>query len=450
MQINELIYPQNVGYIIDKLNDNGFEAYIVGGCVRDSVLGRKPCDWDITTSARPEDTKRIFDKTYDTGIKHGTVSVSVNKEIYEVTTYRIDGTYSDSRRPDNVVFTASLREDLARRDFTINAMAYSHKTGLVDFFDGMNDLNNRQIKAVGDASVRFLEDALRMLRAIRFSSQLGFSLEKNTREAILAQSGSIINISKERIREELNKILISSNPSGFNKLYETGLLSHIMPEFIPCYHTEQNNPYHIYNVAEHIIRTVDSIPPDSVLRWTMLLHDIGKPSRKTTDKKGIDHFYGHPEVSAQLADKILNNLHFDKASIKKILTLVKYHDIDIFDDEKSIRKVINKVGEDLFFSLVEVQRADALGQNPAYLDNRLIKLDNIKNIYWNIKDKHQCLSLSEMAIGGDDLIAMGMKPGKEMKEVLDYLFYQVLDNPELNNKESLSLLAEKLIKNCDN
>lgn len=443
--MEKIIYPENVGYILSKLNEKGFEAFIVGGCVRDSILGKKPYDWDITTSALPEDVKKIFERTYDTGIRHGTVSVAVNDDIFEVTTYRVDGQYSDSRRPDSITFTGSLKEDLARRDFTVNAMAYNNKTGLVDYFEGMRDLEGRQMKAVGNAEARFREDALRMLRAIRFSAQLGFSIEINTFDAICDNSALIKNISWERIREEVVKLLTSPNPSCFSKLFRSGLLEHIMPEFIPCYSTDQNNPYHIYNVAEHIIHTMESIPDSSILRWTMLLHDIGKPPCRTTDSKGIDHFYGHQEVSARMADSILNRLRLDKLSIKKILTLVSYHDIDIFDNEKSIKKVVNTVGEDLFLSLVEVQRADAMGQNPVYLDNRLVKLDNIKRIYKEIKEKQQCLSISEMAVNGDDLIILGMKPGRQIGEVLGYLFDLVLESPEINDREKLLELAKQRI-----
>ncbi len=445
MITSNLTYPDNVGYIIDKLNEKGFEAFVVGGCVRDLILGRTPNDWDITTNALPDNIKSIFDKTYDTGIKHGTVSVAVDECIFELTTYRVDGQYSDSRRPDSVSFTSSLKEDLARRDFTINAMAFNSQVGLVDYFDGLKDLEKGEIKTVGSPVLRFSEDALRMLRAIRFSSQLEFSIEQETFRAIAENSAAIRSISSERVRDELTKILISPRPEGFNLLYQSGLLNYVMPDFIPCYKTEQNNPYHIYNVADHTIKTVQSVPENRILRWTMLLHDIGKPARKTTDKAGIDHFYGHQEVSARMTDRILNNLRFDKATIKKILTLVKYHDIDIFDTEKSVRKAINKVGEELFLYLLEVQRADASGQNPFYLDKRLIKLDNIKNIYKEIKEKNQCLTMSEMAINGDDLISLGMKPGREMKELLNYLFETVLENPEVNSREELLELARQRI-----
>lgn len=437
-------YPKNVGYIIEKLNDNGFEAFMVGGCVRDSLLGRTPYDWDVTTNALPQDVKKIFYKTYDTGIKHGTVSVVVEDAIIEVTTYRVDGEYSDNRRPKQVSYTTSLEEDLARRDFTINALAYNPKIGLVDPFEGLKDINGKIIRAVGNSGDRFLEDALRMLRAVRFSAQLGFTIEAETYCAIHENSVLIRNISKERVRDELNKILTSLYPSKFNHLYKTGLLQYIIPDFIPCYKTEQNNPYHVYNVAEHIIHTVESVEADKILRWTMLLHDIGKPPRKTTDEKGIDHFYGHPQVSADMAERILNDLRLDKATIRKIVTLIKYHDIDLFDTERSIRRVANKVGEHLFLQLVEVQRADAMGQNPEYLEERLIKTDNIKLIYDKVKNDNHCLSIEQMALKGNDLIAMGMKPGKDLGRILSILFDAVLENPELNNKEKLM----ELVLNC--
>lgn len=442
MNIGKIVSPENVCYIIEKLNSYRFEAFLVGGCVRDCILGRVPSDWDITTNALPEDIKKIFNKTYDTGIKHGTVSVAAGSEYIEVTTYRIDGEYSDYRRPDSVQFTASLEEDLARRDFTINAMAYHPQKGLIDYFGGLNDINKRQIKAVGDANLRFQEDALRMLRAIRFSAQLGFNIEISTLNAIRSNSALIKNISNERIREELNKILISPNPKYFDYLYQTGLLEHVIPEFIICYQTQQNNPYHVYNVAEHILHTVEYVENSSILRWTMLLHDIGKPSNKTTDSRGIDHFYGHQRVSAELANIILNRLRFDKESIKKITRLILNHDLDIHDSEKAIRKVINKVGDDLFLELLEVQKADAMGQNRVYLDKRSIKLDNIRQMYFDIKINKQCLNIKDMEINGHDLILLGMKPGKELKNMLNYLFECVLENPELNDKQKLIDLAK--------
>ncbi len=441
----KIFFPDNVGYIIEKLNSYGFEAFIVGGCVRDSILGRMPDDWDITTNAFPEDIKKIFEKTYDTGIKHGTISVAIDNECSEVTTYRIDGEYSDNRRPDSVLFTSSLKEDLARRDFTINAIAYHPKEGLIDYFEGLKDLDNCQISAVGDANLRFKEDALRMLRAIRFSAQLGFSIDTATFAAIKRNSPLIENISNERIRDELNKILVSPNPRHFDFLYQTGLLEHIIPEFITCYSTKQNNPYHIYNVSEHILHSIAYVKNTSVLRWTMLLHDIGKPIQKTTDAKGIDHFYGHQQVGVELARNILNRLRFDKDTIKKITNLILYHDSDILDSEKSIKKVINKVGEDSFWELIEVQKADAMSQNSAYLEERLVKFENIIKIYNKIKADSHCLSKKDMAVNGYDLISIGMKPGRELNDMLNYLLECVLENPELNDRQKLIDLAKNNI-----
>jgi tRNA nucleotidyltransferase (CCA-adding enzyme) len=440
--IDKIVLPYNVGYVINKLNTHGFDAFIVGGCVRDSILGREPNDWDVTTNALPQDIKNIFDKTYDTGIKHGTVSVAVNGENIEVTTYRIDGDYSDHRRPDIVKFTSSLKEDLARRDFTVNAIAYHTEKGLIDPFNGLKDLEDKLLRAVGNAENRFDEDALRMLRTVRFSAQLNFTIERSTYSAVKKSSELIKNVSSERIRDELTKILISKNPMHFNYLYETGLLQHIIPEFESCYNTRQNNPYHVYNVADHIMHTVESVSNTAILRWTMLLHDIGKPSRLTTDDKGVDHFYGHQEVSAELAEVILNRLKFDRESIRKITRLISFHDIDIFDTDKSVRKVISKVGEDLFLELLEVQRADAMAQNKIYLDNRMVKMDNIIEIYRKIKQENQCLKISDMAINGYDLIDLGIKPGKDIGKMLEYLFEYVLENPDENNKQTLIKLAK--------
>lgn len=441
--IDKIVFPYNVGYVINKLNAHGFDAFIVGGCVRDSILGREPNDWDVTTNALPQDIKDIFDKTYDTGIKHGTVSVAVNGENIEVTTYRIDGNYSDHRRPDIVEFTSSLKEDLARRDFTVNAIAYHPEKGLIDPFNGLKDIENKLLKAVGNAENRFNEDALRMLRTVRFSAQLNFTIERATYAAIKKCSDLIRKVSSERIRDELTRILISQNPMHFNYLYETGLLQYIIPEFESCYYTPQNNPYHVYNVADHIMHTVESVSNTVILRWTMLLHDIGKPSRLTTDDKGVDHFYGHQEVSAVLAAAILDRLKFDRESIRKITKLISFHDIDIFDTDKSVRKVISEVGEALFFELLEVQKADAMGQNKIYLDNRMVKMDNIIEIYRKIKQENQCLKISDMAINGYDLIDLGIKHGKDIGNMLEYLFEYVLENPDKNDKQILIELAKR-------
>ncbi|HEX2924947.1 MAG TPA: CCA tRNA nucleotidyltransferase [Ruminiclostridium sp.] len=444
MSICEKIeFPEGAGYVVNKLNEAGFEAYFVGGCVRDSILCKAPYDWDITTNALPREIKNLFDRTYDTGIKHGTITVLVGETGLEVTTYRIDGAYTDFRRPDKVEFTSSLKEDLARRDFTINAMAYHPEYGLVDFFGGLEDLKNRLIKAVGDPDQRFREDALRMMRAIRFSAQLGFEIEEATFRAIKNNSALIANISSERIRDELNKTLVSPNPGHFSYLHKTGILPYILPEFERCYHTEQVNPYHVYNVADHSMYAVKSIDSDHILRWTMLLHDVGKPPRKTTDAKGIDHFYGHQAVSSEIAEKVLTRLRFDREAVKKIVLLIRNHDMDIEDTPKSVRKAINKIGDDLFPLLLKVQKADKMAQNPDFLAERMVKWSRIEKIYSDIKSEQQCLSKKDMAVNGDDLIMLGMKPGVEMRQMLDYLCDCVLECPELNEKQKLLDLAKK-------
>ena len=293
--------PAGAARILKVLEANGYEAYVVGGCVRDSLLGKQPHDWDITTSALPLQVKALFSRTIDTGLKHGTVTIPSGREAYEVTTYRIDGEYLDGRHPSEVTFTASLREDLKRRDFTINAMAYNEKDGLQDFFDGISDLENQRIRAVGDPRKRFEEDALRILRAVRFSAQLGYTVEEGTLRAMRMLAPTLARISAERIAAELEKILVSPHPDRLRMAYECGITAVILPEFDRCMETPQNNPHHIYNVGEHTMCALMQARPDRILRTAILLHDVGKPLCRSTDEKGIDHFYGHPEAGAKIA-----------------------------------------------------------------------------------------------------------------------------------------------------
>ena len=290
--------PGKVKFIIDTLTDAGWEAYAVGGCVRDSVLGRVPGDWDITTSASPEQIKGLFPKTVDTGIQHGTVTVLEGGEGFEVTTYRIDGEYQDMRHPSEVVFTSDLMEDLKRRDFTINAMAYNEKEGLIDAFDGIKDLQEKKIRCVGNPEDRFGEDALRMMRAVRFAAQLGFTIEDRTRQSMVSLAGNLGAVSPERIQTELVKLLISDHPEEMRTLYETGMTAVFLPEFDAMMDTPQNNRHHCYNVGEHTIAALQNIRPDKVLRLTMLFHDVAKPVCKSQDENGIYHFYGHPNLGA--------------------------------------------------------------------------------------------------------------------------------------------------------
>lgn len=441
MALNNI--PENALQIINKLNNEGFEAFLVGGCVRDMILDRIPSDWDVTTNATPEQIKSLFIKTIDTGIKHGTVCVVINGEHVEVTTYRIDGIYNDNRRPSSVTFTSQLREDLSRRDFTINALAYHPQTGIIDYFDGLKHIEQRLITTVGIPNARFSEDALRMLRAVRFSAQLGFEIDGETYQAIIDNKQLISSISAERIRDELTKLLVSSNPLRFNILYRTGLLDYFMTEMAVCFETVQNHSYHIYNVGEHSLHAAEGIEADALLRWTILLHDIGKPQSKSTDSEGIDHFYGHQQVGAKIAGKILARLRFDNASIKKITTLIMYHDIDIDTTERGVRKAINKVGPDIFPDLLKVQRADKMAQNPRYIKQSMDWLNKVEEIYNKIKELKQCLCINDMAITGEDLKSLGMTEGKELGDMLKYLFHKVLEKPELNNRQDLIMLVKR-------
>lgn len=435
--------PSEALYIITTLNNNGYQAYAVGGCVRDSIIGRMPQDWDIATDAKPHEVKSLFDKTVDTGIKHGTVTVLANNQSFEVTTYRIEGEYTDNRRPESVEFTSSLTDDLSRRDFTVNAIAYHPSEGLKDPFKGLDDINNEMIRSVGNAGRRFREDALRMLRAVRFSAQLGFDIVEDTLQAIRGNSHLIKNISAERVRDELTRILISENPMKFILLYDTELLKHILPEFEICFNTEQKHPYHIYNVALHTLHAVTNIENDRILRWAMLLHDTGKPVTKTTDAGNIDHFYGHAAKSLEIARNVLKRFKFDNKSLDRICRLVEHHGRPIEPSCKSVRKAVRAVGDDIFMDLIKVQEADKKGQNPEKLDPFLKKLDEIKRLYTDIKQKQQCLSVKDLAVNGRDLISVGFEEGRQIGELLDRLLNAVIENPELNNRDALIEIARK-------
>lgn len=436
--------PQNVDNIIGKLESAGYEAYAVGGCVRDVLLGKTPHDWDITTSALPEQVKSIFPRTIDTGIEHGTVTVMIGKEGFEVTTYRVDGNYADGRHPDNVTFTRSLEEDLKRRDFTINAMAYSSSRGIVDLFHGREDLENGVIRCVGDPLERFGEDALRMMRAIRFSAQLSFSIEDKTLEAIRSLNANLKKVSAERIQVELTKTLVSDNPDFFRLYYETGLTRVFIPEFDVCMETVQNNPHHMYSVGEHTLHSLKSIRPDLILRLSMLLHDIGKPAAKTTDEAGVDHFHGHPVISAKLSEKILRRLKYDNHTLHMVMRYVEFHDRDIGETSKSMRRAMRILGGDLFPGLFEVKKADCLAQSMYQRTEKFSKLERLTQVYESVCAEGDCVELSSLAVSGKDLIDAGMKPGRELGEMLNRLLDYVVDDPEKNNRETLLELAGRL------
>lgn len=434
MKIN---LPEKVNFIIETLNKHGHEGYAVGGCVRDTMLGRVPQDWDITTSARPEQVKALFGHTIDTGIQHGTVTVMLNHEGFEVTTYRIDGEYEDARHPKEVQFTSNLLEDLKRRDFTINAMAYNEKEGLVDAFDGLGDLERGIVRCVGNPMERFSEDALRMLRAVRFAGQLGFVIDEPTKQAITELAPTIAKVSAERIQIELIKLMTAKRPEAIRMAYETGLTKVFLPEFDQMMATAQNNPHHCYSVGEHTIAALKEAPANKVIRLALLLHDVAKPICKTTDEEGIDHFYGHPDKGSELARVILRRLKFDNDTTKRVCALVKIHDQNPKLEEKYVRKAIFKNGIDQYPALFEVKRADILAQSMYERDRKLLDLKQYQTLYEKIQNEKQCLSIKDLAITGTDLIALGMQPGKAIGEVLNQLLELVLEHPDWNTKEKL-------------
>ena len=433
----EIRIPPGAARILRVLEDHGYEAFVVGGCVRDSLLGRNPNDWDITTSALPLQVKALFRRTIDTGLIHGTVTILMDGEPFEVTTYRVDGEYLDGRHPSEVTFTASLQEDLQRRDFTINAMAYSEKKGLQDLFGGLPDLEKGLIRAVGDPAKRFGEDALRIMRAVRFAAQLGYEVEADTVQAMKELAPTLSKISAERIAAELEKLLVSPHPEKLKMAYECGITAVILPEFDRCMETAQNNPHHKYSVGEHTIVSIGNARPDRILRYTMLMHDMGKPSCKTTDEQGIDHFYGHQEVSAQMANDILRRLKSDNETRRSVSKLVRYHDLTCGLTGKSVRKAISLIGEDLFPLYLEVKDADTRAQSDFRFQEKMDYLEEVRLLYRKILEEGDCLSLKDLAVNGKDLIAAGMKPGREIGEVLGAMYRDVIDDPEHNNKEYL-------------
>lgn len=434
--------PEKVEYIINTLEEAGYEAYAVGGCVRDSLLNREPDDWDITTSARPQQVKAVFPRTIDTGIQHGTVTVMMGKEGFEVTTYRIDGEYEDSRHPKEVIFTANLVEDLKRRDFTINAFAYNHRSGIVDAFDGMTDLKNGIIRCVGEARERFTEDALRMMRAVRFSAQLGYDIEEKTKEAIQKLAPNLKNISAERIQVELVKLLQSPHPDYLQMAYELGITRVILPEFDRAMQTPQNNPHHMYNVGEHLLHTLLYVRPDRSLRIAALLHDIAKPDTEEIDSDGISHFHGHAEAGEEKAAAILRRLKFDNDTINKVKKYVKYHDYKIEAAPRAVRRALNKIGKDYFVEILELKQADMLAQSMYQREEKEENLTQVRALYEEILRKEECVSLKDLALTGKDLMQLGVPQGRRLGAILQTLLEDVLENPEHNTREYLAELVK--------
>ena len=431
--------PSEVRIILDTLNKAGHEGYIVGGCVRDALMGRIPDDWDITTSATPDVVKGIFPKTYDTGLKHGTITVRINSNSYEITTYRVESDYKDYRRPSSVEFVGDIALDLGRRDFTMNAIAYHPNEGFIDPYHGMEDISKGIIRSVRDPQERFTEDALRILRGVRFSAQLGFEIEEETLAAMLKCAHLLGYISMERIREEMMKILLSDRPEKLIDMYKWDLLPYVLPELIPCFETPQNHPHHSYNVGIHTIKAVQQMPKEPVIRLAMLLHDIGKPPTHTRDQAGVDHFYGHVPLGEKMSKEILRRLRFDNETIRKVTTLVEYHDFHIEKvlTRNSIKKVLCQIGEELFEKLLIIQEADARAQNPLKLEPKLQVLDETRVIYKEIIASQECYTIKDLAIDGKDIASLGIKPGKQVGQLLQKALEYVIRYPDRNNKQQL-------------
>ena len=429
--------PRKVVLIIKNLQRHGYDAYAVGGCVRDSILNRKPEDWDITTSAKPEQVKRIFRRTVDTGIEHGTVTVLIGKDGFEVTTYRVDGLYEDGRHPKEVTFTSRLEEDLKRRDFTINAMAYNDDERLVDAFGGMRDLNYHLIRCVGDPKERFSEDALRILRAVRFSAQLAFPIEPETAEAIKSLAPNLEKISAERIQAELVKLLVSDHPERIQDACELGITKVVLPEWDDMVGVKQNTPHHKYDVAAHTVHALRNVKNDKVLRLTMLFHDMGKPVMKTTDENGRDHFKGHAIASEQIAKTVMKRLKFDNDTIRKVTKLVAYHDYRMEPTGANVRRAMHEIGVELFPYYLAVRLADTKAQSSYERRGKLENIIQIRELYRNALRNKECVTLKDLAVTGTDLINLGIAPGKELGTLLNELLDMVIEDPAWNQKGKL-------------
>lgn len=423
--------PKNVKTVIEILEKNGYEAYIVGGCVRDELLGRTPKDYDIATSAVPEQTKRCFKnfKVIGTGIQHGTVTVIVNGESFEITTFRKDGTYSDRRRPDSVAFSLSIKDDLARRDFTVNAMAYNPRTGLIDLYDGQKDLFRRRISCVGDPEKRFGEDALRIMRALRFASELDFGLDKNTAEAAHKMKDLLEEISVERISKELSLLLCGSAP--FNILTEfSDVIAVIIPEIELCIDFDQHNKYHIYDVWTHTAAAVERSEANPDVRLALMLHDIGKPFCFKADDEGNGHFYGHEKLSADIAGTILHRLRFSTETANRVSKLIRYHYVTPVNDDKVVKRLLSTLGNEDYFLLMEVMKGDNRAKHRFCIE-RVQVIEAMQKRAERIIAENQCLKLSDLEVNGSDMLELGFtgeRIGTILKDILDAVIDEKIPN----------------------
>ena len=436
--------PQEVRSLLARLESAGYQGWAVGGCVRDTLRGAVPSDWDVTTDARPERVMALFgERAIPTGLKHGTVTVCAGETHVEVTTFRRDGTYSDHRRPDVVQFSSSLEEDLARRDLTVNATAMDLRGHICHPFGGQKDLSRRVLRCVGDPLRRLDEDALRIMRTLRFAAVLGFAIEPDTSAALHRRAPLLADIAAERILVEMNKLLTGEYMASVLLAYPD-VLGVFLPELLPCVGFDQRNVHHCYDVWTHSVYAASAIAPDAVLRWAMLLHDIGKPDCFTVDERGTGHFYGHPARSAELAEAICRRLRMDKKSAQRIVTLVRWHDRDIPRTEKAVARAARQLGEDTLRQLLAVKRADNRAQSPL-CRGRAADIDRAEAILDDLLARQSCFSLRELAVRGNDLTALGLR-GPAVGEALQKLLDAVMDGSVPNERPALLALARKLIQ----
>lgn len=444
----EIIIPNYIKNIISALEKEGFEAFCVGGCVRDSIMKKTPNDWDLTTSATPEEMLKVFFgyNVIETGLKHGTITVIAEKNPVEITTYRIDGSYQDSRHPDRVEFTANLTEDLKRRDFTINAIAYNPKTGLVDPFSGQKDIENKVIRCVGDPLARFTEDALRIMRALRFSAVLGFSIDSSTKAAAIELRSNLRAVSAERISIELNKLICGINAENILREYHEIVFA-ILPELQPMYNCKQETKYHIYDVWEHTLHAVGAGKPELNIRLALLFHDSGKPKAKLFDEKGVAHFYKHACYSEEICKSALRRLRYPNKTIDTVSSLVFHHDNRLPLKDSRIKKLLNKLGEERFFEMIEVMYGDSAAHSPDIHEGNLPLIQEFSSRAKYIIDNNICYSLKTLAVDGEDLKALGYSSGSDIGETLNQLLEMVISGGIQNNREKLLKTGAKILRN---
>lgn len=440
-----ILLPEPVRMALDLLEGKGFQAYAVGGCVRDRLLDMEPFDWNIATSALPCETAECFSgcaRVMLTGAQLGTVSVILGGMRMEATTFRVDGDYSDTRRPDRVRFTGDIREDLRRRDFTVNAMAYHPRRGLVDPFGGYEDTKAGVLRCLGDPDARLSQDALRILRALRFMSQRGFTMEKKTGQAVLRCRELLRQLSAQRIAGETERLLCGAGVGAVLRQYHA-VLEVFMPELAPMVGFRQRNPYHLYDVFEHTVRVVENVVPVREVRLAALLHDCGKPDCFSVDERGIGHFYGHPAHSVRHARDILGRLKYDKRTIELVCALIEHHDAYIPPEEKTVRRLLSRLGPERTQLLLELKKGDCIGQGVSL--ERVESLREAQRVAAAVVERGECLTLADMAVDGKDLIGIGAPRGPYIGRLLDELLNRVIEGTLKNERGALLDASRELL-----